>query len=268
MSDVLKDFCPSALINAIEENSIEGIKAWARWPQIEFHEDSDMLWTLSRIPHPIFNNVFSAQVAPSEAEATIDKAIDRVRKRKVPMGWWISPSSKPQDLGRYLEAKGFTSGGSPPGMAVDLLAPEEGLARPNSLSIVEVKNTEELRSWASVSSIGFGIPNFAEKSWFDVHVSVALANDAPWRLYLTSVDEKPVASSALFLGAGIANVATIPEARRQGVGTAITLYPLLEARRLGYRIGVLWATEEALGVYRNLGFREYCKAEYFIWMGD
>ncbi len=271
MSGVLEDFSPSALINAIEDNSIKGIKAWGRWRGIQFHEDTDMLWTISSIPHPIFNNVFSAHVEPAEVDATIGKAINRARKRGVTMGWWISPSTRPSDLGKYLEDEGFISGGSATGMAVDLFALESGLPEPNTLSIVEVKSIEEIQSWAKVSSIGFGIPDFVEKAWFNVHVSVGLGDDAPWRLYLASVDEKPIATSALYLGAGvagIASVATVPEARRQGAGTAVTRYPLMEARRLGYKIGVLWSTEEALSVYRTLGFREYCKADYFMWMGD
>lgn len=270
MRDVLEDFSPQALVNAIEDNSIEGVKAWRRWPGIEFHEDTDMLWTISSVPHPIFNNVFSAHVERGEVDAAICKAISRARRRGVRMGWWISPSTRPGDLGKCLEAEGFISGGSSTGMAVDLFALKKGLPISNTLRVVEVKNIEEVQSWAKVSSIGFDIPSFVEKAWFDVHVSVGLGDDAPWRLYLASVDEKPIATSALYLGAGvagIASVATIPEARRQGAGTAVTRYPLMEARRRGYKIGVLWSTEEALGVYRTLGFREYCKADYFMWMG-
>jgi GNAT superfamily N-acetyltransferase len=43
------------------------------------------------------------------------------------------------------------------------------------------------------------------------------------------------------------HVATHPEVRRRGIGTAMTLAPLLEVRRTGYRIGVLRTAPGAPG---------------------
>ncbi len=74
----------------------------------------------------------------------------------------------------------------------------------------------------------------------------------------------------LFLGAGVAgiyNVVTTPETRGQGIGTAMTLAPILEARGIGYRIGVLTSSEMGFGVYRRLGFQEICKSGNYEWSG-
>lgn len=54
------------------------------------------------------------------------------------------------------------------------------------------------------------------------------------------------------------NVTTLSECRKQGIGRALTLAPLLEARASGYRIGVLQSTQMGLNLYRSIGFREYC----------
>ena len=68
--------------------------------------------------------------------------------------------------------------------------------------------------------------------------------------------------------AGIYALATVPEARGQGLGVALTLAPLLEARAMGYRIGVLASSEMALGLYRRVGFREYCEFHIYFWSGE
>jgi ribosomal protein S18 acetylase RimI-like enzyme len=51
-------------------------------------------------------------------------------------------------------------------------------------------------------------------------------------------------------------VATLPSAQGKGIGAAITLSPLLEARdRDGYKYAVLFSTEMGVKVYQRIGFR-------------
>ncbi len=50
--------------------------------------------------------------------------------------------------------------------------------------------------------------------------------------------------------------------RRAGIGTAMTLWLLREAWRIGYQVGVPTASPEGSGGYRHIGFQEYC---WFRW---
>jgi GNAT superfamily N-acetyltransferase len=65
--------------------------------------------------------------------------------------------------------------------------------------------------------------------------------------------------------AGIYFVMTIPEARRQGIGAAITLKALQEARELGFQTGVLGASSMGHSVYKSIGFKEYCRIGIYEW---
>ena len=71
--------------------------------------------------------------------------------------------------------------------------------------------------------------------------------------------------------AGIYSVAAVPEARRQGIGTAVVLVPLRKARALGYRVAVLFTGEKgtpAFRLYQRIGFREYCKLGDDEWSSE
>mgnify|MGYP000653241878 CR=1 FL=1 len=53
---------------------------------------------------------------------------------------------------------------------------------------------------------------------------------------------------------GVYDVATIPPARRAGLGTAVTAQALRDARGRGCRTASLQSTGEAEGLYARLGF--------------
>lgn len=92
-----------------------------------------------------------------------------------------------------------------------------------------------------------------------------------WSLYLAYLDGEPVAVSSMYLGVGVAgiyNVATLPEARGKGAGSAVSYVPLREAHQAGYEIGTLQSSKLGYSVYRRLGFEEICTFNLYIWRAD
>jgi len=65
--------------------------------------------------------------------------------------------------------------------------------------------------------------------------------------------------------AGIFAVSTLPEARGRGIGTALTVAPLVDAREAGYRVGTLQASDMGYPIYRKLGFQDVCQYNLYIW---
>jgi GNAT superfamily N-acetyltransferase len=271
MSKMLQDLSAPALVTAIEENTFEAYQIFRRWPRAVVHDGPDMLWTITDIPNSMFNNVFRAQLAPDNVDAAIEAVIARCRSRNVPVAWIVGPLTEPANLGKHLEAHGFTHTGESPGMAVDLLALNEGLPAPPDLTVEQVADVETLKQFCHVFKLGFGWPDFVEDAWLDLFASVGLDAQSPMRHYLGRLKGGPVATSSVFLGAGVVSiycVATVPGARRQGISTAVVSAPLREARALGYRVAILVSSEMGFGVYQRIGFREYCKQGYYEWGGD
>ena len=219
------------------------------------------------IPSALFNSIMDARLAPEQVDATIQFIVSDARARNVPVLWWITPSTQPADLGKHLEKYGFKHDEAP-GMAVDLANLNEGLPAPAGLSIQLAQDDASRRQWSIAMLSGFGISS-PNEHFVDGWCSILRQADPETMLAYTGwLDDKPVAASLLFLAAGVAGiyaVATIPEARRKGIGAWMTLYPLRQARSMGYEAGVLFASEMGQSVYRSLGFQEYGKISSYRW---
>ncbi len=138
------------------------------------------------------------------------------------------------------------------------------------LMIEPVSDMDTLKEWIYVFTLGFGIPDIFDQAFFDHYASIGFAPEVAIHHYLGRLNGEPVATSTQLLSAGVAgiyNVTTLPNARRQGLGAAMTISPLREARSSGYRVGILQATEMGKGVYQHIGFQEYCKIGQYVWVG-
>ena len=270
MKGVLEDFSAPTLITAIEANLAESWMQLACSPQAELHEHPDMTWIITGIPHPLFNGVFRTRIASGETDTRVRETLAHFKSRQVPMWWMVAPHTRPPDLGAYLVDQGFFHFGGATGMAVRLKEVNDEASPPSDLSIEHVGDAEILKEWARVVSSGLSFFSSIEHAAASLFTSAGLG--LPWRYYIGLINGEPVASSALFLGAGVAGiyrVVTAPDSRGQGIGTAMTLAPLREAQDLGYRIGVLHASSHGISMYRRLGFREYCTIDgYFLEMAN
>jgi len=270
MSEILKDFSTPALVAAIEANYWEFWAFFGRSPQVELHDDPEVMWLVSGIPHPGFNGVFRTQLAPDDVDARISEILTHFKLRRLPMLWWIGPSTRPANLGEHLEAHGLTHTAEP-GMAVDLLVLNEDVPQPSDLEIKRARDVETLKKFSHAADIGFGIPDFVGKAILDIEASLGFEPHLPRHHYVGLLKGEPVATSTLFLGAGVAgiySVATVPKVRRRGIGSAMTLASLREARAMGYRIGVLRSSQMGLNMYRQLGFKEYCEVSHYLWASE
>ena len=276
MNNILKDFAPAALVAAIQDNTSEWYDYLSRSPQVERYDTPQLKWFISGVSYPWLNPILRTQLAAETVDEVIESTLAHFRSRNVhDLAWFsehsgctcpeIEPEARPADLGERLLAHGLEVAPPLTGMAADLLALNEDIAMPADLKIVRAGEASTLHDFVQVSLAGFGIPQTSENAYFTL--LDGLGYQLPLWNYVGYLKGMPVGIAQLFLGAGVAGmywVCTLPEARGQGIGRLMFLTPLLEARALGYRIGVLNASQMGEGIYRRLGFQEFCRSGYYF----
>ena len=165
----------------------------------EEYRDANIHWTIGGSPIDYHNAVVRADLTDANADAAIDGVIGKFREHNVPGSWHLTEAMTPRDLGERLVAHGFVSGGSEPGMAVDLRALNEQSA-PDDLHIEQVRDEAGLQAWARTLATGFG-EGEREANWVrDVYLVIGLGDESPFRHYVAWQAEKPVATASLFMG--------------------------------------------------------------------
>ncbi len=221
------------------------------------------------IPHPWFNGMVSTSSVTGSTAKLITETIGYFASLKVPgFSWWLAPDLSAGEWSELLLPHGFHFSQDTPGMAIDLskLPPIE--LSSNNLTIRTISQLAELQVWTQTFFQGYELPIEFTQDYFEIIAPLGLS--LPVRYYLGYQTGQPVAVSTLFLAAGVAgiyNVATLAAARGKGLGTALTLAPLLDARLAGYKVGVLQSSAMGFGVYQRLGFRQVCTMDCFYLNG-
>jgi ribosomal protein S18 acetylase RimI-like enzyme len=272
---ILQEASEAELATAVEENLFALFRAMTVLRGSELVEDEGLSYHLAFPSNPMFKGVWRTRLAPGQAHDAIKRTIAWFKARNAPFFfWWTGPGTAPADLDEHLVAHGLlsmeeqarqTAPGirsttlGAPGMVADLQRMNEAaLAQtPPGFTIEEVRDRASLSAFKQVLVESYEMPEGMAHGWVQAAMRVGVGR-TPWQLYLGRLDGRPVATHILFKGAGVAGVygvATVPDARHQGLGGAITLQPLLDARADGYRYAVLFSTEIGIRAYERIGFR-------------
>ena len=272
MKNILTEFSENESVkSAIKTNWEAYHYCLAQSPNVELSIGRYLTWLMTDLPDHFMNLVVCHQLPSEGADDLIESALARFRSMNIRKLSWLAHECVPfAQINGTLLAHGLTFSGSfATEMAVDLSLLADDLPINPDLRIVPVDDEGMLKQWIHIASVGFRIGEKFEEAWYDFFVEAIF--EARFQTYLALLDGKPVGTSQLFLSdgtAGIYNVTCIPEARGQGIGSAITLAPLLQAREMGYQIGVLQASSKGYNVYRRLGFQDFGKLSLYLWKND
>jgi len=267
--DILGDLSDTSLVKTVIRANWENYHyCLGRSPTVELSVGKYLTWLVTNMPDHFMNLVVCTELPSKGIDELIENALTHFESLNIRRLSWLTEEGVPAiEIGKHLVARGLTFRKSfASEMATDLTALQEEMPIPNGLTIVPVEDGETLKKWIHVASIGFGVPTDVEDIWYDFFAEAACT--PPFRTYLALLNGKPVATSQLFTSAGVAgvyNVACLPEARGRGIGAAITTAPLLEARKMGYRVGILQASSLGYRVYQRLGFQDFGKLSVYLW---
>lgn len=267
MQNIIKDPSSAELLAALESNMVAFWSAYGRADGCTLQVTANVAWFYTGIQVPLFNGVLSAKMKPEGVKATFDSLQAKIVEQGALAFWWVGPQAEPNDLGARLEQYGLQPAGEIPGMALDLRAVDNEPEMTPSFTIQKVSNAEMQRLWARIAGVGTGFPDVVTEAIVRVEATLDDPQYKAQHRYIGFLDGTPVATSALVLDSGVAGiyaVATIPEARRKGIGWVMTVLPLLEAKQMGYRIGILQASAMGYPLYQKIGFKDVCKYRLFL----
>lgn len=171
------------LVAAIEENDVgHARRCIARIPGAEWRDevtgDRALFWALTGAHEIGHNEVLRCQVRADEVETAISGVLARFQTRGIPCTWWVSPGTRPTNIGDALLAAGFTFRGEGPGMArgLDALPTQDAVP---GLEIERVRDAARMAEWLRVSSLDEPNPQPIPPSEIELACQIFLTPDPP-----------------------------------------------------------------------------------------
>jgi len=206
----------------------------------------------------MFNAAFLSEPVGSEADLAQRILVAALHFQKRGQQWaywvcddWIEARARKRSQ-KLFDKHGLRHSVNLPGMAAEqLLPPTRALPR---LEIRRVGDDPTRQAFCAIGSVCFNVP----LSWFAEVFEAGSVWDR-FAAYVGYCDGLPVSTAAVVIAAGAAgvyNVATIPDSRRQGCGEAVMRYALAEMQRqYGIEQSILQSTPAGYRMYERMGYR-------------
>lgn len=267
MASVLDDLSTGALSRVSAEHYFDSFTCFSVIPDVEVDKGEDMIRVVSPgIPNWLTNTVLRCRLSGDNVDSVIDETNEYFYARGVLPYWRLCPGDLPNDLEARLAKKGLSLEAEEPAMAVDLRKLDQDMRMPGGFIIEHVTDAATMKEkhiWITQLGMGKSLGTLL----MDMFSTYGFDSASDWQHYIGSLNGKPVSCASVFYATGVAGiyaVITLPEVRRQGIGSAVTLQVLLDARERGCRVGVLQSSKMGYNMYRRLGFETCFKIKTYV----
>jgi GNAT superfamily N-acetyltransferase len=252
---VLGTAVPAELLRRCHENIVEAFRVVSRsLPGGYNEEESGVVRIATPSRGPTFNAVYLTE-PPGDPASVIERSASFMARGRV-QKWRLEafPGVGPGIAGA-ARAAGLHAYHDMPGMIL-LTAPTRMPPPPAELRIREA-STRPL--WETMVKVGIrglgGEPPENSEDAYPFDLSRVL------RGYVGFVGRRPVGTSFSLSYHGVCGVyfvATLPDDRGKGYGTALTWKAVVGARRDGCKVSYLQASDMGAPVYERMGYRTVC----------
>jgi GNAT superfamily N-acetyltransferase len=247
-----------------EDGTFEYLAFIASLPKFQRRIETDVTMISADAPVFYFNSAHNARFngnAEQRIKATKEFFIERGRS----FVWQITPSSQPENLVEQLIQQGGKLLESMPYMALQL----DDIRRdsiPSAFHCKTVRTHEMLYLWTSVYCRARAYSESPDRL-FNILSDLDLSESSPLQLILGYLGDRPVVTYSVLMGsevAGFYSLTTLPEARGQGLGTAISIAAADLALDWGYKTAILLSEPMSRNLCKRLGFVEgFCNMDIY-----
>ena len=153
-----------------------------------------------------WNCVSHLDVDPEEADDKIYEAIMFFRPYSRPFLWYVTPSTRPRDIGERLISHGFRYMEDAPGMVAEMAELPGGNEVPEGFTVEPVEDHSGLRQYFEVWALSHRYPPHIVEPFVRIYGEIGFDAVRPDRLYLGCIDGEPVATSMVMRVGRMASV--------------------------------------------------------------
>ncbi|MFG2357820.1 GNAT family N-acetyltransferase [Streptomyces sp. NPDC048521] len=202
---------------------------------------------------PLLNSIMSVSDVPDAAE--IELLCEKAAPHVAQLPWSIRLRGEPgAEIAGIAAAHGLRTLTQQPFMLLSLEEDRDSRESGQGPVTVRPLGDDEHQTFATVLGAAFGAPPMIVSSLY-----TPLVLGQPFvQAYLAEVDGVPAGAGLAILTerhVGLANIGTLRDHRRRGVGRAVTEAILRDGRAAGAHTAYLHSSDEALPLFERAGFR-------------
>lgn len=243
----------------------ECFRSFAPLPNAVLLQDERVDGAMTRVPITFFSGIAATRFDEHSAPSDAAEIAARFREEHRPFRWWLTPSTQPHTLESILQSLGMRHAYDATGMEIELRSLQD-VRVPDGVAIRRLVDADDMHHWTDVFLPVFSRDAHEGAVWIDTYGRLGF--DGAWIHFVAFVNGTAAATTSLLMCgdlAGIYHVATLPSFRGRGIGAALTMHALHEARARGASIAALQSSAMGYPVYRALGFESVCELRLYDW---
>lgn len=206
------------------------------------------------VPSPFLNVVIDTRHNRYTSDELLKNFNYLFEKYNMSWVWFINPASYENDL----ESLGFKLIEEAPAMYFDLEKKLPDLVT-QDLKIQELDRADDLKLWINPIKEAYEAPQ-EDDSFRKLNFDILQKGSTQFKHFIAIHENEVVGAGTLFCtneSVMLHHLATKKAYLRRGIGTALTIFMMNRAKKLGFKHCFLDSSEDGFNMYKKLGFKIY-----------